>query len=78
MNGNSLATCLPQAYDALRVAGEVLGQKLQGDLALELAVARVIDAPQAARADVAQDFILVQPGAGSERHDLTPPSAIRV
>ena len=52
-----------KAGHALRVTGELLWQDLERHLTLELIVPCAIDLAHAARAKMAQDFVVVQPSA---------------
>ncbi len=60
------------------IAGQMLGQHLDGDSAVELSVVREIDLPHPARAEQADDLVAAEPGAGGEGHQLlsSPISAV--
>ena len=58
--------------NSLRVLGKGFRQDFQSHFALELVVAGAIDLTHAACAQMAQDFIVVQPSARRESHSLTP------
>jgi hypothetical protein len=54
----------PEAGQAFGVPGEIVGQDLQGDLAVELGVAGQVDLAHAAAADGAFEFVVRQAVAG--------------
>ena len=54
--------------NAARVARELLGQHLDGDVAAELAVARPVDLAHAADAEQVDDLVRTEPGAGLKGH----------
>ena len=59
-----------KAGDSLRVCGERLRQDLDGDIAIELRVARSVHLAHAAFADVRGDFVNAEACAGGEGHSL--------
>ena len=57
-----------KARQAIRILRERLGQNFDGDVALQLRVARAIDLAHSAGANRGEDVVDAEPGAGSERH----------
>ena len=52
--------------EAIRVGRERLGQDFDGNVPIELRVARAVDLAHAAGANGGEDFIGAEPGAGGE------------
>ena len=52
------------------VAGECVWQDFEGDVTIQLRVARAVDHPHPALADLRDDFIDAEAGAGCESHVL--------
>ena len=56
--------------EAFRVSGKRVGEDLQGDLAVQLGIRRLIDLPHATLADEGSDVVMAEAGANVEGHIL--------
>ncbi len=57
-----------ETREALRVVHEGVRENLQGDIAVELGVPRLVHLAHAARADGGEDFVGAEGGTGCEGH----------
>ena len=66
-----------EARETIRIAGEGVGQNLDGDVAAEPRIARAIDFAHPAGAQGGLDVIRAEAGAGAEQHRLSEDRIIR-
>jgi hypothetical protein len=59
-----------EAHQAIGIGREQLGQDLDGDIAVEVRIARAIDLAHAARAEGGDEFMGAKTGAAAQRHCL--------
>jgi hypothetical protein len=53
---------------AIRIGGEQLGQNLQGDVAIQLRIARAIDLAHPAGTQRSLDFVRTEASSGGQSH----------
>jgi hypothetical protein len=59
-----------EARDAIGIAGDAGGEDLDGDITIQLAIARPIHLAHSARAERGQDVVRPEAVAGTESHSV--------